>query len=109
MHPVVGEVAHQIGPHVDAGGGQFGAQGLDLQAQHLVEDDLLFKDAAQAVDELGLELPRNGCVVFHGTSFTGPCGSWGPGLRQPGRQLFVLWCGADFARCPDWSAAFGVK
>jgi hypothetical protein len=52
---VVGVVAHQLGLHVDPPRHPIGPQVHHLQAQHLVEDDLLFKDGAQPVNELGLE------------------------------------------------------
>ena len=53
---VVGEVPHQLRTHVDARLHPVGQDLQDLQAQHLVEDNLFFKDGGEALDKLGLEL-----------------------------------------------------
>jgi hypothetical protein len=55
MDPVEAEMADQLRTHVDAPGHQRRRQAGDLQAQHLIEDDLFLEDGLQAGDELRFE------------------------------------------------------
>ena len=52
---VVGIVAHQLRPHVDARHHLLRGNAGDLEPQQLVEDDLLFKDGGEPGEELGFE------------------------------------------------------
>ena len=58
VNTVVGVVAHQLVPHVDAGRYPLGHDGGDLEAQRFVEDDAFFKNAFQALQEFRFELGR---------------------------------------------------
>jgi hypothetical protein len=52
---VVAVVAHQFGPHVNAGSDQAGRERDHTQAQGLVENNFLLPKLAQTLDELVLK------------------------------------------------------
>ena len=55
VQSLVGEVADQLGPHLDVPGDALGRHDVDLQAQHAVEHHALFEHLLEHGDELGLE------------------------------------------------------
>ena len=63
---VVGVVANQLGAHVDTCAHPLGQHAGDLQAQHTVEHNFVFKDIAQPGNKFRLEHNRGNGFGGHG-------------------------------------------